>query len=66
MEGSGSTQYTPREVDRDEVLRDNGDKSGSRVGVVWMEVGGGIVIARVVSRVVLGLVMKVVLMRQLR
>ncbi|GJX75675.1 hypothetical protein Tco_0322486 [Tanacetum coccineum] len=51
---------------RDEVLGDNGDKSGSRVGVVWMEVGGGIVRARVVSRVVLGLVMKVVLMRQLR
>ncbi|GKA63375.1 hypothetical protein Tco_0762981, partial [Tanacetum coccineum] len=30
--------------------------------VVWMEVGGGIVRVRVVSRVVLGLVMKVVLM----
>ncbi|GJX82740.1 hypothetical protein Tco_0332221 [Tanacetum coccineum] len=53
-------------IDRDEVLGDNGDKSGSRVGVVWMEVGGGIVKARVVSRVVLRLVMKVVLMRQLR
>ncbi|GJV68160.1 hypothetical protein Tco_1483669 [Tanacetum coccineum] len=32
-----------------------------RVGVVWMEVGAGIVRARVVSRVVLELVMKVVL-----
>ncbi|GJS21406.1 hypothetical protein Tco_0450038 [Tanacetum coccineum] len=30
----------------------NGFMSGSRVGVVWMEVGGGIVRARVVSRVV--------------
>ncbi|GJW54181.1 hypothetical protein Tco_0098266, partial [Tanacetum coccineum] len=61
-----STQYTPREIDKDEVLGDNGDKSAFRVEVVWMEVGGGIVRARVVSRVVLGLVMKVVLMRQLR
>nr|GEU88296.1 hypothetical protein [Tanacetum cinerariifolium] len=32
-----------------------------RVGVVWKEVGGGIMRARVVSRVVVGLVMKVVL-----
>ncbi|GJR99080.1 hypothetical protein Tco_0315589 [Tanacetum coccineum] len=52
VSGSGrlglSTQYTPREVDRDEVLGDNGDNSGSRVGVVWMEVGGGIVKARVI------------------
>nr|GEY19373.1 hypothetical protein [Tanacetum cinerariifolium] len=40
----------------------NGDMSGSRVRVVWIEVGGGIARARVVSRVVLGLVMKVVLM----
>nr|GEZ54371.1 hypothetical protein [Tanacetum cinerariifolium] len=32
-----------------------------RVGVVWMEVGGRIVRARVVSRLVLGLVMKVML-----
>ncbi|GKB47739.1 hypothetical protein Tco_0898492 [Tanacetum coccineum] len=32
-----------------------------RVRVVWMEVSGGIVRARVVSRVVLGLVMRVVL-----
>ncbi|GJY85230.1 hypothetical protein Tco_0499256 [Tanacetum coccineum] len=36
-------------------------EDSSRVGVVWMEVDGGIVRARVVSRVVLGLVMKVVL-----
>ncbi|GKA29012.1 hypothetical protein Tco_0715257 [Tanacetum coccineum] len=62
-----STQPTPREVDRWEIekvkdLGANGEMSGSRVKVVWMEVGGGIVRARVVSRVVLGLVMKVVLM----
>ncbi|GKC14575.1 hypothetical protein Tco_1011357 [Tanacetum coccineum] len=44
------------------ALGANGNMSGSRVGVVWMKVGGGIVRARVVSRVVLGLVMKVVLM----
>ncbi|GJS25612.1 hypothetical protein Tco_0454244 [Tanacetum coccineum] len=46
-----STQPTPREVDRN-ISRDE---------VLMMEVGGGIVRARVVSRVVLGLVMKVVL-----
>ncbi|GKB72382.1 retrovirus-related pol polyprotein from transposon TNT 1-94, partial [Tanacetum coccineum] len=55
VSGSGrlglSTQYTPREIDKDEVLGDNGDNSGSRVGVVWMEVGGGIVRARVSSYV---------------
>ncbi|GJU44783.1 hypothetical protein Tco_1202049 [Tanacetum coccineum] len=63
-----STQPTPREVDRWEswfkvhelekvkALRANGDMSGSRVGVVWMEVDGGIVREKVVSRVVLGLV----------
>ncbi|GJX62560.1 hypothetical protein Tco_0295460 [Tanacetum coccineum] len=66
-----STQPTPREVDRKigrdsngefggvgkvKALGANGDMSGSRVGVVWMEVGSGIMRARVVSRVVLGLV----------
>nr|GEV98579.1 hypothetical protein [Tanacetum cinerariifolium] len=72
-----SNQPTPREDDRkigtDEVLMENlvvekvkalganGVMSGSRVRVVFMEVGGGVVSARVVSRVVLGLVMKVVL-----
>ncbi|GJW83998.1 hypothetical protein Tco_0157143 [Tanacetum coccineum] len=61
-----SAQPTPKEVDRWKLekvkaLGANGDVSGSRVGVVWMEVGGGIVRARVVSRVVVGLVMKVVL-----
>ncbi|GKF15529.1 hypothetical protein Tco_0056991, partial [Tanacetum coccineum] len=60
-----STQPTPRKVDRWEnkvkALGANGVMSSSRVGVVWMEVDGGIVRARVVSRVVLGLVMKVVL-----
>nr|GEX47845.1 hypothetical protein [Tanacetum cinerariifolium] len=39
----------------------NGVMSGYRVRVVWIEFGGGGVSARVVSRVVLGLVMKVVL-----
>ncbi|GJT90255.1 hypothetical protein Tco_1079100 [Tanacetum coccineum] len=59
-----STQPTPRElggVEKFKALRDNGVMSGSRVEVVWMEVGSGIVRAKVVSRVVLGLVMKVVL-----
>nr|GFB62356.1 hypothetical protein [Tanacetum cinerariifolium] len=63
------TQPTSREVDRNEVLMvnlvrvekvkalgANGDMSGSIVGVVWMEVRGGTVRARVVSRVVLRLV----------
>ncbi|GJR99801.1 hypothetical protein Tco_0316310 [Tanacetum coccineum] len=53
-----STQPTPRE--KVKALGANGDVSGSRVGVVWMEVGGGLVRARVVSRVVVG-VMQVVL-----
>ncbi|GKF21508.1 hypothetical protein Tco_0070146 [Tanacetum coccineum] len=53
-----------RNIGRDEVLMVNlvVNMSGSRARVVWMEVGGGIVRARVVSRVVFGLVMKVVLM----
>ncbi|GKF21687.1 hypothetical protein Tco_0070325, partial [Tanacetum coccineum] len=62
-----STQPTPREVDRWEswfkvheykvkALGANGNMSGSRVGVIWMEVGGRIIRARVLSRVVLGLV----------
>ncbi|GKB98192.1 hypothetical protein Tco_0984329 [Tanacetum coccineum] len=55
-----STQPTPREVDRFVVLGGISFKE-DRVRVVWMEVGGGVVSARVVSRVVLGLVMKVVL-----
>ncbi|GKD52351.1 hypothetical protein Tco_1281327 [Tanacetum coccineum] len=38
------------------ALGANGNMSGSRVGVVWMEVGGRIMRARVLSRVVLGLV----------
>ncbi|GKB88221.1 hypothetical protein Tco_0960493, partial [Tanacetum coccineum] len=51
------TQPTHREVDRWEIenvkaLGANGVMSGSRVRVVWMEVGGGVVRARVVSRVV--------------
>ncbi|GJZ34046.1 hypothetical protein Tco_0579482 [Tanacetum coccineum] len=53
------------ELSRVEKVKDlgaNGDMSGSRIRVVWMEVGGQIVRARVVSRVMLGLVMKVVLM----
>ncbi|GJT52611.1 hypothetical protein Tco_0978768 [Tanacetum coccineum] len=62
-----STQPTPREVDRWEswfkvygdvekvrALGANGVMSGSKVRVVWMEVGGGVVSAIVVSRVVLG------------
>ncbi|GKE92473.1 hypothetical protein Tco_1573568, partial [Tanacetum coccineum] len=65
------TQPTPREgygsngelggVKKVKALGANGVMSGSRVRVVWMEVGGGVVSAKVVSRVVLGLVMKVVL-----
>nr|GEY71005.1 putative reverse transcriptase domain-containing protein [Tanacetum cinerariifolium] len=43
-------------VEKVKALGANGDMSGSRVGVVWMEVGGGTVRARVVSRVVLRLV----------
>ncbi|GJX03501.1 hypothetical protein Tco_0189417 [Tanacetum coccineum] len=50
------TQPTPREVDsgveKVKALGDNGVMSGSRVRIVWMEVGGGVVRARVVSRVV--------------
>ncbi|GJZ78347.1 hypothetical protein Tco_0643019 [Tanacetum coccineum] len=60
-----STQPTPREVDSGEfggvekvrALGVNGVMSGSRVRVVWMEVGGGVVSARVVLRVVLGFVL---------
>nr|GEX24753.1 hypothetical protein [Tanacetum cinerariifolium] len=43
------------------ALGANCEVSGSSVVDVWMEDGGGIMSARVVSRVVLGLVMKVVL-----
>nr|GEU56998.1 hypothetical protein [Tanacetum cinerariifolium] len=57
-----NTQPTPREVDRwkkkVKALGANYDVSGSRVGVVWMEVGVGIVRVMAVSRVVV----KVVLM----
>ncbi|GKC44110.1 hypothetical protein Tco_1061832 [Tanacetum coccineum] len=49
------------DVEKVKALGANGVMSGSRVRVVWMEVGGGIIRARVVSRVVLGLVMKVML-----
>ncbi|GJR37683.1 hypothetical protein Tco_1213367 [Tanacetum coccineum] len=38
-------------VEKVKALGASGVMSGSRVGVVWMEVGGGIVRARVVSRV---------------
>ncbi|GKB95744.1 hypothetical protein Tco_0981881 [Tanacetum coccineum] len=41
-----------RDKEKVRALGANGVMSGSRVGVVWMEVGGGIVRARVVSRVV--------------
>ncbi|GJT02265.1 hypothetical protein Tco_0823434 [Tanacetum coccineum] len=55
-----STQPTPRDIDRwkrwfikvKALLGAIGVMSGSRVRVVWMEVGGGVVRARVVSRVV--------------
>ncbi|GJS83336.1 hypothetical protein Tco_0749877 [Tanacetum coccineum] len=43
------------------ALGANGDVSCSRVGVVWMEVVGGIIRERVVSRVVVGLVEKLAL-----
>ncbi|GJU39598.1 peroxidase 64-like protein [Tanacetum coccineum] len=49
-------QEVRKDLEKVKALGANGDMSGSRVGVVWMEVGGGIVRARVVSRVVLGLV----------
>ncbi|GKC21811.1 hypothetical protein Tco_1023961 [Tanacetum coccineum] len=58
-----STQPTLREVDRWErwfkvrSLGANGVMSGSRVRVVWMEVGGEVVSARVVSRVAFGFVL---------
>ncbi|GKD72105.1 hypothetical protein Tco_1330387 [Tanacetum coccineum] len=48
-------------VEKVKALGANGVMSASRVRVVWMEVGSGIIRARVVSRVVLGLVMRVVL-----
>ncbi|GJS40632.1 hypothetical protein Tco_0565675 [Tanacetum coccineum] len=48
-------------VEKVKALGANGDVSGSRVRVVWMEVGGEIIRERVVSRVVVGLVMRVVL-----
>nr|GEX71103.1 hypothetical protein [Tanacetum cinerariifolium] len=48
-------------VEKVKALGANGVMSGSRVRVVFIEVGGGVVSARVVSRVVLGLVLKVVL-----
>ncbi|GJT30178.1 hypothetical protein Tco_0910453 [Tanacetum coccineum] len=44
-------------VEKVKVLGANGIMSGSRVRVVWMEVGGGVVSARVVSGVVLGFVL---------
>nr|GEU71177.1 hypothetical protein [Tanacetum cinerariifolium] len=60
-----STQPTYIAVDRwkkkVKALGANGDLSGSRVGVVWMEVGGGIVRARVVSRVVVKVVLVVLI-----
>ncbi|GKE25735.1 hypothetical protein Tco_1441119, partial [Tanacetum coccineum] len=54
------TQPTPREVDRVEkvkALGANGVMSGSRVRVVWMEVGARVVRERVVSRVVVKVVL---------
>nr|GEV47178.1 hypothetical protein [Tanacetum cinerariifolium] len=50
-----------RGKDKVKALGANGLMSGYRVRVVWMEVGGRVVSARVVLRVVLRLVMKVVL-----
>ncbi|GJY70286.1 hypothetical protein Tco_0473989 [Tanacetum coccineum] len=58
--GKGPNEELGR-VEKVKALGANGVMSGSRVRVVWIEVGGGVVSARVVSRVVLGLVMKVVL-----
>ncbi|GKA36343.1 hypothetical protein Tco_0722834 [Tanacetum coccineum] len=61
-----STQPTPREIDSElggvekvKALSANGDVSGYKVGVVWMEVGGGIARSRVVSRVVVKVVLMV-------
>ncbi|GKD30276.1 hypothetical protein Tco_1241054 [Tanacetum coccineum] len=48
-------------VEKVKALGANGLMSGSRVRVVWIEVGGGVVSARVVLRVVLGLVINAVL-----
>ncbi|GKC07135.1 hypothetical protein Tco_0998745 [Tanacetum coccineum] len=54
------TQPTPREIDRVEKVKALGANrvmSESRVRVVWMEVGGGVVRARVVSSVVVKFVL---------
>ncbi|GJY80331.1 hypothetical protein Tco_0493082 [Tanacetum coccineum] len=48
-----------RDKEKVKALGANGVLSGSRVGVVWMEVGGGIVRTRVVSRVVVKVVLMV-------
>ncbi|GJS37555.1 hypothetical protein Tco_0535937 [Tanacetum coccineum] len=73
-----STQPTPKELDRWEswfrvhelekvkALGANGDMSDSRVGVVWMEVVGGIERARVVSRVMGELSLEEMLMKSVR
>ncbi|GJU76971.1 hypothetical protein Tco_1274041 [Tanacetum coccineum] len=44
-------------VEKVKALGANGVMSGSRVRVVWMEVGGGVVRARVVSSVVVKVVL---------
>nr|GFB46936.1 hypothetical protein [Tanacetum cinerariifolium] len=44
-------------LEKVKVLEANGDMSGSRVRVVWMELGGGVVRARVVFRVVVKVVL---------
>nr|GFB28892.1 hypothetical protein [Tanacetum cinerariifolium] len=48
-----------KEKEKVNVLGANGDMSGSRIRVVWMEVGGGVVRARVVSRVAVKVVLTV-------
>ncbi|GKB45912.1 hypothetical protein Tco_0896665 [Tanacetum coccineum] len=54
-----STQPTPKE--KVKALGANGDVSGSRVGVVCMEVSDGIVRARLVSRVVVKVMLMVLI-----
>ncbi|GJR92031.1 hypothetical protein Tco_0216042 [Tanacetum coccineum] len=62
MDGSGCALNLLLErliVEKVKVLGANGVMSSSRVRVVWMEVGGGIMRARVVSRVVVKVVLMV-------
>ncbi|GKB52140.1 hypothetical protein Tco_0902893 [Tanacetum coccineum] len=56
FKGCGSNDELGK-VEKVKALGANGVMSGSRLRVVWMEVGGGIMKARVVSRVMLGFIL---------